>query len=61
MLHYEALRQLTLERRLERAHEAEAQRLALQASGRRHRRARRLALARGLEQLLTTRRYETQR
>ena len=61
MLHHEALRQLTLERRLEREHEAEAERLVLQARGRRCRRARRQALARGLEQLLTARRYATQR
>jgi hypothetical protein len=61
MLHYEALRQLTLERRLEREHEAEAERLVLQASGRRFRRARRQVLARGLEQLVTARRYATQR
>jgi hypothetical protein len=61
MLHYEALRQLTLERRLEREHEAEAERLVLQARGRRYRRARRLALARGLERLVTARRYATQR
>ena len=61
MLHYEALRQLTHERRLQREHEAGAERLALQARGRRYRRARRLTLARGLEQLLTTRRHATLR
>ena len=61
MLHYEALQQLTHERRLEREHEAQAERLALQARGRRHRRARRRTLADGLEQLLTARRHATQR
>jgi hypothetical protein len=61
MLHYEALRQLTHERRLERERDAQAERLALQARGRRHRRARRRALAGGLEQLLTARRHATQR
>ena len=61
MLHYEALRQLTHERRRQREHEAQAERLALETRGRRHRRARRLALAEGLEQLLTARRHATQR
>lgn len=61
MLHYEALRQLTHEHRLERECEAQAERLARQARGRRHRRARRLALAGGLEQLLTARRHAPQR
>jgi hypothetical protein len=61
MQHYEALRQLTHERRREREHEAQAERLALQARGRRHRRARRRALADGIEQLLTARRHATQR
>jgi hypothetical protein len=61
MLHYEALRQLTHERRLERERDAQAERLALQARGRRHRRARRRALAGGLEQLLAARRHATQR
>ena len=60
MLHYEALRQLTLERRQARELEARAERLALQARGRRHRRARRRALAAGLGQLLTARRHATQ-
>jgi hypothetical protein len=48
MLRYEALRQLTHERRLERERAAAAERLALQARGRRHRHARRRALAGGL-------------
>jgi hypothetical protein len=61
MLHYEALRQLTHERRLERECEAQAERLALQARGRRHRRARRRALAGELELLLAARRHATQR
>ena len=61
MLHYETLRQVTLEHRREREHDAEAECLALQARARRHRRERRLALARGLEQLLTNRRYATER
>ena len=61
MLHYEALRQLTHERRLERECEAHAERLALQARGRRHRRARRRALAGELELLLAARRHATQR
>jgi len=60
MLHYEALRQLTRERRHARELEGQAERLALQARGRRHRRARRLALAAGLGQLLTARRHATQ-
>ncbi len=60
MLHYEALRQLTHERRYERELEAQTERLALQARGRRLRRARRLALAAGLGQLLTARRHATQ-
>jgi len=38
MLHYEALRQLTLERQQLRRREAEAERLALQARSRRQRR-----------------------
>jgi hypothetical protein len=61
MLHYEALRQLTHERRSERECEAQAERLSLQARGRRHRRARRLALAGGLEQLTAARRHATER
>ena len=61
MLHYEALRQLTHERRREREHEAQAERLALQTRGRRHRRTRRRALASGLEQLLIARRQAAQR
>ena len=61
MLHYEALRQLTHEHLRQREHEAQAERLALETRGRRHRRARRLALAEGLEQLLTARRHATQR
>jgi hypothetical protein len=60
MLHYEALRQLTHEHQLQRELEAQAERLALEARGRRHRRARRRALAHGLEQLLTGRRHATQ-
>jgi hypothetical protein len=60
MLHYEALRQLTHERQLERELEARAEHLALQARGRRHRRARRLALAAGLGYLLAGRRHATQ-
>ena len=59
MLHYEALRQLTHERRREREHEAHAERLALQARGLRHRRARRLALAAGLGHRLAARRHAT--
>jgi hypothetical protein len=61
MLRYEALRQLTHERRLERERAAAAERLALQARGRRHRHARRRELAGGLEQLLTTRRHAAER
>lgn len=60
MLHYEALRQLTRERLHERELEALAERLALQARGRRQRRARRLALAAGFGQLLAARRHATQ-
>ena len=60
MLHYEALRQLTHERLHERELEAHAQRLALQARGRRHRRARRWALAAGLGHRLAARRHATQ-
>ena len=60
MLHYEALRQLTHERRHEREVEAHAERLALQARGRRHRRARRRALAAGFGHLLAARRHATQ-
>ena len=59
MLHHEALRQLTHERRNAREREAQAERLALQARGRRHRRSRRRALAEGLEHLLTARRHAT--
>ena len=61
MLHYEALRQLTHERRHERECEAQVERLALRARGRRLRRARRLALAGRLEQLTAARRHATQR
>ena len=61
MLHYEALRQLTHEHGQQRECEARTERLALQARGRRQRRARRLALAAGLEQLLTARRHAAQR
>lgn len=61
MLHYEALRQLTHERRLERELEAHAERLALHARRRRHRRTRRRALAAELGHLLATaRRHATQ-
>lgn len=60
MLHYEALRQLTHEHRLARELEAHGERLALQARGRRHRRARRLALAAGLGHRLAARRHATQ-
>jgi hypothetical protein len=59
MLHYEALRQLTHERRHARELEARTERLALQARARRRRRARRLALAAGLGHLLTSRRHAT--
>ena len=60
MLHYEALRQLTHERRLERECEAQAERLALQARGRLNRHARRKTLAARLERLLTAPRHATQ-
>ncbi len=52
MLHYEALRQLCHDRGQQLRHEAEAERLALQARGRRQRRGRRLALHAALELLL---------
>ena len=60
MLHYEALRQLTHERCRGRELEAQAERLALHARGRRYRRARRLALAAGLGHLLAARRHAIQ-
>lgn len=60
MLHYEALRQLCHERLRERELEARAERLALQARGRRHRRARRLALAAGLGHRLAAQRHATE-
>lgn len=44
MLHHEALRQLTHDRQQQRRDEAAAERLALQARGRRHRRRQRLTL-----------------
>ena len=52
MLQYEAIRQLTHDYRQQREHEAQTERLALQARTRRQRRARRLGLAAGLGQLL---------
>jgi len=61
MLHYEALRQLTHERRLQRTGEAEAQRLGLEARGRRQRRARRQALTAGLEKQLLPARHALER
>ena len=48
MLHHEALRQLTHDRQHERRREARAERLALQARGRRHGRRQRLTLAAAL-------------
>jgi hypothetical protein len=56
MLDHETLRQLTHERRNEREREAQAERLALKARGRRQHRLRRLAWAEGLERALRTRR-----
>lgn len=44
MLHHEALRQLTHDRLQQRRDEAAAERLALQARGRQHRRRQRLTL-----------------
>ena len=44
MLHHEALRQLTHDRQQQRLREAEVERLALLARGRRQRRRQRLAL-----------------
>ena len=44
LLHHEALRQLTHDRRRERLRDAEAHRLALQARGGQHRRRQRLTL-----------------
>ena len=60
MLHYEAIRQLTHDYRQQREHEAQTERLALQARTRRQRRARRLGLAAGLGQLLAARRHATE-
>lgn len=60
MLHYEELRQLTHERQQRLRAEAEFERLARQARGRRHRRRRRLALRSALELLLRGGRRETQ-
>jgi hypothetical protein len=51
MLHYEALRLLTLERTQQREREAQAERLALEARGRQHGLTRRLRLAAGLGRL----------
>jgi hypothetical protein len=59
MLHYEELRQLTHERQQSLRAEAESERLARQASGRQHRRRRRLALRSALELLLRSGRRAT--
>ncbi len=59
MLHYDALRQLTHERRHEREREAQGERLAVQARGRHHRRAGGRAPAAGLGLLLAARRQAT--
>ena len=58
MLHYDALRQMTAEHRLHHEAEADVERMALHARGRR---ARSLPLARELEQLRTARRHAVQR
>jgi ferric-dicitrate binding protein FerR (iron transport regulator) len=58
MLHYDVLRQMTAEHRLHREAEAEVQRIALHARGRR---ARSLPLARELEHLRAARRRAVQR
>jgi hypothetical protein len=61
MLHYDALRQMTVEHRLHHEAEAEVERVALQARDRRVWRARRLPLASELEQLRTASRHAMQR
>jgi len=57
MLHYEALQQLTHDRREQCEREAQTERLLRQARTRRQRRNRRLALAAWLGQLLAARRH----
>ena len=56
MNHLEALQQLSLDRGRQLRHEADVERLALQARGRRLRRRRRLALDAAFERLLRSRR-----
>jgi hypothetical protein len=58
MLHYDALRTMTAEHRLHHEVEAEVERLARHARGRR---ARSLLLSTKLEQLCTARRHAAQR
>lgn len=57
MLHYEALQQLTHDRREQREREAQTERLVRQARTRRQRRNRRLALAAWLGKLPAARRH----
>ena len=57
MLHFEALQQLSHDRGQQLRHEAEAERLALQARGQRQQRRRRLALHATFELLLRGRRH----
>jgi hypothetical protein len=59
MLHYEALQQLCHDRQRQLRRAAEAERLAVQARGRRQRRSRRLALNATFELLLRGRRQGT--
>ena len=61
MTHLEAMQHMSLDRRRQFRQEAEAERLAVQARGRRQQRRRRLALNAALERLLRGRHEATHR